>query len=84
VYAKPENNTTAKRKQTHEELNLNPQQHLSLELGLTTAHIMYVRISLCITVVQNTTQKSSENNFSSYPPKNHHSSDDVHWRGGGV
>jgi len=39
--------------------------------------------ALCTTVVQNTTQNSSDN-FPFYPPDNHHSTDDVYWRGGGT
>jgi len=38
-------------------------------------------ISLCITVVHNTAQNSSDN-FPSCPPDNHHCSDDVYWRAG--
>ena len=40
-------------------------------------------VSVCIIVVHNTAQNSSDN-FPSDPPDNHHSSDDVHWVGGGV
>jgi len=39
-----------------------------------------VCLSLCIIVVDNTAQNSSDN-LPSYPPDNHHSSDVVYWRG---
>ena len=44
---------------------------------------MYVSVySLCTTVVHNTAQHNTYENFPSYPPDNHHSSDDVYWREG--
>jgi len=39
-------------------------------------------VSLCTTVVHNTTQNSSDD-FLSYLPDNHHSSDDIYCRGKG-
>ena len=70
----------------HKMLNVNkwtktkckPKQHSSLR----TAHVC-VCISLCTTVVHNTTQNSSHN-CPSYPPDNHHSLDDVYCRAGGT
>jgi len=41
-----------------------------------------IHVSLCTTVVHNTTQNSS-NNVPSYRPDNHHYSDIVYWMAGG-
>jgi len=44
---------------------------------------MCVCVSLCTTVIHNTTQNSSDN-FPSYPPDNHHSWYDVYYGGEGA
>jgi len=64
-------------------LNLSKKVNLNLKRTLNLKNCSRVCISLCTTVVHNTTQNSSDY-LPSYPPDNRRSSDDVYWKGGGV